>query len=269
MKERGIIFGSESVKAILDGSKTVTRRVLRDADSRLEFGCSDDSEGHGVVNHLPEALHGSKCESPCDYACGAIFFDDHGNATEDDSRPTMRTPFGGIGSRLYVKESWRTREREDGTDGVVFKADNTFHPIDDNRASADAWVAAHANGKHGDAWRPSMYMPRWASRIELEVTSVRVERLQSITQADVIAEGVKIPVAPSDTPGKVWPMICVSGKFPSCEYMPERASRDEPYAESDYYVAAYASLWDTINHKRAPWASNPWIWACSFRRVTP
>jgi hypothetical protein len=86
-------------------------------------------------------------------------------------------------------------------------------------------------------WRPSIHMPRWASRITLEVAGVRVERLQEITPDDAIAEGV-----------------FGEGRYNTQPGMP-------------YPVATFAALWDSINDKRAPWASNPWVWVVEFRRI--
>lgn len=106
------------------------------------------------------------------------------------------------------------------------------------RADTDAirpggWPKDDAEGPR---WRPSIHMPRWASRISLEVTEIRVERLQEITERDALAEGID--------PGT---SICDFAATPA---------RDD-----------FARLWDSINGERAPWSSNPWVWCVSFRRV--
>lgn len=172
MKERGIIFTGESVRAILDGRKTQTRRVC--------LGAREQSTAHD--------WHPSRC------------------------------PYGVPGDRLYVKETWAQSE---ATAGIVYRAD-----------------AETVEGVY--KWRSSMFMPRWASRITLEVVAVRVERLQEIIEADAKAEGV--------TP---------------FEYDPE----GDCWTDSkDVHRSAFEYLWDSINRERAPWASNPWVFVISFRR---
>jgi hypothetical protein len=129
-----------------------------------------------------------------------------------DRRPC---PFGEPGDGLWVRESWAG----DDLSGVAFRAD---HP---------AWPSFRGDGEQPDSpWRPSIHMPRWASRLSLEVTAVRVEPLQALTEPDATAEGIGEPP---------W------------------GARAE----------AYATLWDTLNAARAPWSSNPLVWVVSFRRV--
>lgn len=93
------------------------------------------------------------------------------------------------------------------------------------------------------SWRPSIHMPRWASRLTLEVTGVRIERLHEISEGDAKAEGVDSwPVWDHTVPGKPKP--------------------------DDTFRNGFAKLWDEINYARAPWVSNPFVWAVSFQRVT-
>ena len=96
-------------------------------------------------------------------------------------------------------------------------------------------------------------MPRWASRLTLEVVSVRVERLQDITEADAVAEGVD-PGAPWFPPGQWEP--------------PDEDPRQVGYGRGSFALQNYRNLWDHINGKRSPWASNPWVWVITFRRVS-
>lgn len=125
-------------------------------------------------------------------------------------------PYGIPGHSLWVKETWA---RHPDGDGVVY------------RATDPGW-----DDEGQIKWRPSIYMPRTASRITLETTGVRAERLQDISERDAMSEGVE---------------------------------RDGAGWRNYYHVAArdsFASLWDSINGKRAPWASNPWVWVVTFAR---
>lgn len=161
-----------------------------------------------------------------------------------------RCPYGGAGDRLWVREVWAPVERaEDHVDGIRYRADESFSPIENTREAADRWVEA-ARNDHTGRWRPPIFMPRWASRIVLEVVEVRCQRLHAITADDAIAEGMRL-----HHDGRWWRGAPhkVTG-FPRC--MP--TARD-----------AYADLWDTMHAKRNPWGSNPWVWAVTFRRLQP
>jgi hypothetical protein len=143
-----------------------------------------------------------------------------------DPNATQACPHGQPGDRLWVREAFRTTSRHD--------------PIKPSSLPANL-----RPGKY----RPGMFMPRAASRITLEITSVRVERLQDISEADALAEGIKINV---DSTGR--PMVRISGKCPPVAYI-----KDNSLA-----AAEYASLWDTINGPGS-WAANPWVWAIDFK----
>jgi hypothetical protein len=161
----------------------------------------------------------------------------------------IECPYGRVGNRLWCRETWRTFERpEDGVDGILFRADNHFQPIESTRAAADQWLIAHDNGKHGDEWRPSIFMRRWMSRITLEITEVRVERLNQISVYDALKEGIKS--ATKD--GRL-----TKYGLDSIEWYHWRQSP----------IDTFAYLWDQINGKKAPWDSNPWVWAITFKRI--
>lgn len=138
-------------------------------------------------------------------------------------------PYGQPGDRLWVRETW-ARDSEDGA--LCYRADIGTGTV------ADDWQRNIDDGAHGYRWRPSIHMPRWASRITLEVVSVRVERLQDISEADAIAEGTQEPS-----------LVPITGARLS-----ERA--------------VYAALWESINGPGS-WDANPWVWVVEFKRVTP
>jgi hypothetical protein len=170
-------------------------------------------------------------------------------------------PYAHVGDHLWVRETWRTHERDkDGIDGVLFAADGAFVPIQNTRDAADAWIYDHDNGKHGEKWRPSIFMRRWAARILLEVVNVRVERLQDISNADAIAEGLS----------------CISKDGRLVKYgiadrdgMP--GTDDLGWEWQDWNAdprKAYARAWDSINGKRAPWKSNPLVHVVEFKLLS-
>lgn len=184
-KERPILFSGPMVRALLDGRKTQTRRVVKTDLSRLPLKC----------------------------------------------------PYGWPGDRLWVRERWGINHyRYCGTIPKV-------RPVD----LADSLLAYYATEDdpeilHEMPWRPSIHMPRWASRILLEVTNVRVERLNAISEADAIAEGIT-----RDGEDQGWD------------------SEAEWVCSTPY--GAYRELWESINGPGS-WDANPWVWVVEFKRVT-
>jgi hypothetical protein len=151
---------------------------------------------------------------------------------EDMSRILAQCPYGGPGDRLWVREGFAPR----------------YH--DDERAAWMAdWTGAAADLVPRPKFKPGIHMPRLASRIDLEIEAVRVERLQSITGADIAAEGV--------TRDAALDLLAAKGI--------RRLDAGEAFAPRE----AWRIGWDAINGKRASWASNPWVWVITFRRVRP
>lgn len=235
MADRPILFSAPMVRALLAGTKTQTRRVVKPQLNGTAEGYTPKVYWPARDTHMTSALTDPayvQCEKPGDYdgqiCCG----------------PRVRCPNGQPGDRLWVRESfWLDR------DGVAYKAD---------QQGGSPWLEAGAHkamrvGANGTpyvanwGWRPSIHMPRWASRITLEVTGVRVERLQDISEADAMAEGVDMnqyidmPYSPS------MPHVTVT--------MKPRTGRE-----------AYAALWEQINGPES-WATNPWVWVVEFRRL--
>ena len=221
MKERGITMTGESAPAILDDSKSQTRRLVK--------GAPDDT-----IEVVPSLHH---------------HFGDLWDFRRRLHNPVaIRCPYGTAGSRLWIREAWRTYERpEDAVDGILFRDGAAFVPIENTQEAADRWVEAHDNGSYGDRWRSPRFMPRWVSRCELEITEVRVQRLQEISEDDARAGGAAYRIAPGGD---------LHGAF-------------EGLGGEICYRAHYRDRWDRINAARAPWASNPWVFAISFRRVAP
>jgi hypothetical protein len=220
-KERPILFNAPMVRAIMDGKKTQTRRLM----TPQPFAQPEDLDDGTFGVYAGDELAG-----------------------------VIRCHYGRPGDRLWVRETWRTEELPDGQDGIRFAADQEFVPIANTREASDIWLVDNDNGRHGTKWRPSIFMRRWASRITLEVTNVRVERLQDISEEDAMAEGVP-PF------GEEYSCFSLEQPIPCGEGRPSFAAGSRPYA------ASYAVLWDEINADRAPWSANPWVWVVEFKRV--
>jgi hypothetical protein len=139
------------------------------------------------------------------------------------------SPYGKPGERLWVRETWCKTD-----DGIEYRAD-----VKDVNAEETARVMAD----YGYKWKPSTHMARKDSRILLEVASVRAERLQTITEADAIAEGIEVGEK-SLSPGN--PFCVMNAK---------------------YLIRRYAGLWNSINGRVYPWTDNPWVWVVEFKTI--
>lgn len=225
MKERPILFSGPMVRAILEGRKTQTRRVVKMTDDGIFLW-------HAARVGL--------------------------DIEREDNRKDIAnaSPFGVRGDRLWVRETWRTGVSLDKHNATQIAESAReagwtkpwaplLYTVDDGRDNADTLRS------FGGTWgrvRSARFMPRWASRITLAVTSVRVAPLKSITEEDAIAEGCTgTDPEPKNEGGTIFHWEGVS-------------SRPSP-------IAHFAHLWDSLNGSRASWASNPWVWVVGFERV--
>lgn len=209
MKERQILFSAPMVRAILDGSKTQTRRISK----------VHQSGGRRYVN-------------------------DNGTARQD-----VVCPYGQPGDRLWVREACRAEELPTGEDGVRYLADDAFNLIDDMRSAAVKWLTMHWYRGLRAATVPPIHMPRWASRIDLLIKSVRVERLQDISEPDCWAEGIAQVDGMLDD-------LAISNKARRMGMSFEDAA------------PTFAALWESINGAGS-WEANPWVWVVEFERIKP
>ena len=200
MKERPILFKGRLVRAILEGHKTQTRRVIK----RQPFATPTQPE---EVN-----VEVGKTEVRIEVDVG-------------------RCPYGEPGDQLWVREAWRQKfcTKHDGENSIP------TNPCE----CGGAYAADSPDPKLSIfKWKPSIHMPRWASRIQIAVVSVKVERVQEITVKDACAEGV-----------------FHGGYYATEPPMP-------------YPIATFKRLWDTINRKRGfGWESNPYVWVVEFKRI--
>jgi hypothetical protein len=225
MKERPILFSGPMVQAILDGRKTQTRRVIKMQPPR----------GYEIAPY---------CTGSPDKGWSHYFR----RAGVWNSYERFWSPYGITGDRLWVRETFKiTRLAEANGETLDSTFPNICYRADSGTALyIDKKVWDHVTPNDGK-FKPSIFMPRWASRINLEITKVRVEHLDDISESDAEAEGVRIPV----TPDGHWAQ-CISRK-----YVPKTPTFREHFR----------MLWEEINGKTYPWGSNPWVWVIEFKRI--
>lgn len=213
MKERPILFSGAMVRALLAGTKSQTRRIVKQQPERNDKGTLMWGTGRrtGMQSFGVDGL---------DVPPGVF----------------ARCPYGQAGDRLWVRETWAY--------GI--------HALSSRNAEREGpWVygadSAAKQGRLCDRWRPSIHMRREASRITLEVTGVRVERLQGISEADCWAEGIEEVMHDFEDASQV-----------------DMAKRLGCSIEDAKPL--YAQLWEQINGTGS-WAANPWVWVVEFRRL--
>lgn len=206
-RERPILFSGPMVRAILAGTKTQTRRLVDSSrvPSDVIEAVQSPLPSRGDVFEFRRRLYSAK---------------------------EIRCPHGARGDRLWVRETWAPHADEEETcRNYSERMAGRGGLSEPGAVRPEIFYRADGGDPFVSGWRPSIFLPRWASRLTLEVLAVRVQRLQDITINDIKAEGI----TPCD-PYLTW--------------------KDN-----------FARLWDDINGKRAPWASNPWVWALTFRPV--
>ena len=222
MTEKPILFNAHMVRALLDGTKTQTRIIFK--PERITFEDNGRYTTHAVRN-------------------GELTMTGQGLFAPDEW--LHYCPYGQPGDQLWVREKWR------GVFNIPPPGPDQYavarYIPDQEHCSRVEYAATMVKDKdQWRLWRPSIHMPRWASRINLEITGVRVERLQDISEADAQAEGC-LPLTWEGKPSLAdlinWPLKTV----------------DRPYAND------YAVLWESINGPGS-WDANPWVWVVEFAR---
>lgn len=221
-KYRPILFNGPMVRAVLDGRKTQTRRIVTNINPEyLNKHCSIGSQYWELNRKAVSQGHPKPC------------------------------PFGSVGDRLWVRESmfiddYRCLDVPPRDWPRDVDQDSIYYRVDGNCCEQIPECICATEGK--PKWTPSTHMPRWASRITLEITGVRVERLNEISNEDCVAEG-----------------ITANGKGVLLS--------DGSYAQAGSYERKsstvrqlYSELWESINGPNS-WAANPWVWVVSFKRV--
>ncbi|MEN5107682.1 hypothetical protein ABE521_02300 [Pseudomonas sp. TWI672] len=212
-KERPILFSGHMVRAILNGQKTVTRREIkpsmRSADSSFELHQQEDESWRPMHTFDESCMDAKGTEHPI--AC----------------------PYGQPGDRLWVREAWLADAQLDSiAPRDLSQGEPILYPADGSVRQTGCAMVSQGRG------RPSIHMPRWASRILLEITAVRVELLQDITEEQAEAEGVNF-----------------------LRHVPDA---DETLTASQLFEC----LWSSINGDES-WKGNPWVWVVEFKRIEP
>lgn len=254
VRERPILFSDEMVRAILEGRKTQTRRVVHPQPP-----CEEDGNPFAGSLFGPEWFEPAAEDRNGDLIPGDPVF----GAYDEDGEWGALCRYGAPGDRLYVREAWAVVPSLPGSAprGTAHGGDDHGAPrhIHAGDGSGITYRASWNGNPSGFRWRPSIHLPRWASRLTLEITDVRVERVQEISEEQVFAEGVQIPVSEDGRP--LLRLAGGSGPAPA-------AYLTKGFTERDFVRAHFAALWDGINKKRGfGWDANPWVWAITFRRV--
>lgn len=207
MKERPILFTGPMVRAILEGRKTVTRRVVKPQPDFLGSMVDPNTP----FKTLDAGLHAR-----------------------------ITCPHGQPGDRLWVREAWAADAQVDAiAPRDLSQGEPIWYPADFSARQTGCSMISKGRG------RPSIHMPRWASRVLLEITAVRVERLQDISEEQALAEGVH-------------------GE--PCDHARQACS--DIGCWGDTAKGAFGFLWEQLNGAGA-WQANPWVWVVEFKRVTP
>jgi hypothetical protein len=236
-RERPILFSGLMVRQIIAGKKTVTRRTVRTIQGRgmRLLPCI----GSRTAMYLLDGMGPAWCPAGGD---------------PPEPWPADRygeiSPYGAAGDRLWVKETFAPAVGHD--DALTMPEYEGGHNPTHLYYRADVRKGM-IDGCDEDRikWKPSIFMPRWASRITLAVVSVRIERLHAITEEDAALEGFPLP-----------------GPVKARQRVTHPDGRVEKSIVDLYDFTArggFCHLWDGINGKRAPWASNPWVWRIAFR----
>ena len=255
MTDRPILFSASMVRALLAGTKTQTRRVVK-PQPPAQF--VDYNGGHPASFDVSSGRPGF---------CWSLGRADASQRFWPGMHKQVYCPYGAPGDRLWVRETW-ARDSEDGA--VFYRADvGTGNEADDWQHNIDF-------GASGYRWRPSIHMPRAASRITLEITAVRVERLQDISEADAIAEGVQPMASPlavntwwqgyKDFDGDLIHQQFKGDEPPDWMIEPKKMKPLTHLNRSA--VDMYRALWIQL-HGVESWDANPWVWVLTFRRVEP
>lgn len=276
MADKGIIFSAPMVRALLDGRKTQTRRIIKPQPAKWEarvidittpFFCEHE-QAWGQVETIwnrcsamwePEEEVWRPIKLPC--APGDRLYVREACRAEELLRPPQTRPSTRRERQVTGRTSVIVCDDLDGIDGIRYLADDQWVRIESTPEAGDRWSALFYYGQKAGARPaglvgkgvPSIHMPRWASRLTLTVTAVRVQRLQEISEEDAIAEGIE---RIDDPRGTAWK---------SYETLPNGQPHPHASVPNASPLTSYAELWNSLHRKPGErWEDNPWIFAISF-----
>ncbi len=226
MKEHPIIFNTAMVQAILAGRKTQTRRIIKPQPDLFYMEEERDDYSVAVGKYCPVMVdEKNEVEYPGDEIFGAY---------TTDGVWGVKCPYGEAGDRLWVRETWSPWADEESQLAAMGENDKCLYKADYRTGCPPLEIGGDYH------WHPSIHMPREYSRIDLEITDIRAERLQDISEADIKAEGIS-------------PYTFARGVL-----------SDNP----PEFRWAFIKLWDSINAKRGyGWEANPWVWPIKFKAI--
>lgn len=231
MKETGVLFTGEMVRAILENRKNQTRRPLKWKVRPQSTGINLSASSLTLGFYCNELVSSGYVLRSREGASGCW----------NDRTYPAHCPLGQPGDRLWVREAW-TPGYQEGCWGTIFREGGEF-VRGKRKHEKGPYFNAEEIGPH-IRWRPSIHMPRWASRITLEITDIRVQRLQEISGLDAESEGVLLPKTMS------------------------RLDREADGQEGAAFRFCFKELWDSIYAKRGlGWSADPWVWVPTFKVV--
>jgi len=256
MKERPILFSGPMVRAILNGRKSQTRRIVKPQCDELGYDLLPQQ------NAPSWRWCGPSSHGRCDFWGGELNF--------------IFCPYGQPGDRLWVKESLHATYNPRGEEPIArYSSDTQFVPATEGKPALiqGEWRMLRWQWKRNNL--PSIFMPRFASRLTLEVAEVRVERLREICEEDAIAEGI---VATHNEPGER--IYWRNYRFKTAHPRKGTVLTDEEHRIHAYgdrkggtvipdqvgAIRSYQSLWESINGVGS-WDANPFVWVITFRRI--
>lgn len=249
-REKPILFNADMVRAILDGRKTQTRRIVKPHGWTIEQ--MSKYKFADVLNASESS--GLSCQQPATSAYAGF------QIGSNDTPGYFKCPFGTVGDQLWVRETffafgrWEMRYSEKKNRDEWHFVDMTLECGNAYKYDADNPNLTSPPSRIGalTGWyrRPAIFMPRQASRIQLEITNIRVERLQDISEEDAIAEGVK--------------KIILQKPFPRAGETFWEGYENKRKAYRDTAIDSFSSLWNSTG---GDWDANPWVWVIEFKRV--
>lgn len=239
MKERPILMSTPMVRATLDGSKSITRRIMKPQIKCMHYTFAEAEWRNEPTKWVIDQIYGDGTEWFCSLCGNGVTM----------TRNGIRCPYGKVGDILWVRETFAPW---DDNNHYAYKADGFIERY-------GAWERDTPKKFHDveriEKWKPGIFMPRSACRIFLEITAIRVERLQDISEEDAEAEGIEF-------------MNTQVGRMYK-DYVADPSGYGDPkhdFPSVGWPIESFKTLWESINGPGS-WEINPWVWVIEFKKV--